>query len=197
MQAVQRGFKIYRRIYRTGAPICNLAVPAADFAEAQAAGIAATFQVTDGPNDEGQMFHPRQDFRRFPAAARQPVPRWAAPDMSDLPRRASSRGFPSFVLDAFTMYQEDGPDYIHAILTGIQPMRPKASRCHRVANTTSIFRGHAIGMPKPLERRARWTYDRRYANHRRSVWSSDVASFLMWAAEPKHRRSASSFRLRR
>jgi cytochrome c1 len=59
---LQRGFKIYREVCSTCHSLKllsfrNLADPGGPgFTEAQAAAIAATFQVTDGPNDQGQMF---------------------------------------------------------------------------------------------------------------------------------------------
>src|SRR5579862_9931481 len=59
---LQRGFKIYREVCSTCHSLNllsfrNLADSGGPgFTEAQAAAIAATFQVTDGPNDQGQMF---------------------------------------------------------------------------------------------------------------------------------------------
>src|ERR1700729_1286056 len=59
---LQRGFKIYKEVCSTCHSLKliafrNLADPGGPgFSEAQAATIAAEFQVTDGPNDQGQMF---------------------------------------------------------------------------------------------------------------------------------------------
>ena len=45
----------------------------------------------------------------------------APPDMSTLAKaRTYERGFPWFVFDAFTQYQEQGPDYIAALLKGYE-----------------------------------------------------------------------------
>ena len=61
-QQLQRGFKIYREVCSNCHSLKllafrNLADPGGpDFTEAQAAAIAATFQVTAGPNDQGEMF---------------------------------------------------------------------------------------------------------------------------------------------
>ena len=44
--------------------------------------------------------------------------------------RSVERGFPWFIFDAFTQYQEDGPDYIHAILNGYEDA---ACRFHAAA----------------------------------------------------------------
>src|ERR1700722_15558949 len=70
---LQRGFKIYREVCSTCHSIKllsfrNLAEPGGPgFTEAQAGAVAATFQVTAGPNDEGQMFQrPGQIADSFP-----------------------------------------------------------------------------------------------------------------------------------
>ena len=75
-----------------------------------------------------------------------PPPRRSArapPDMSLLARRASyERGFPLFLVDAVTQYQEEGVDYIYAILNGYtKPDDP---------NFNEYFPGHHIAMPPPL-----------------------------------------------
>src|SRR5271167_3269734 len=59
---LQRGFKIYKEVCSAchGLKLIafrNLADPGGPgFSEAQAATIAAGYQITDGPNDQGQMF---------------------------------------------------------------------------------------------------------------------------------------------
>src|SRR5262249_41428459 len=129
---LQRGFKIYQEVCSSchGLKLIsfrNLADPGGPgFTEAQAATVAASFQVTDGPNDQGKMFKPPGKIAAYspPPFANEQAARAALggklpPDMSVLAKaRGYEWGFPWFVLDAFTMYQEDGPDYIHAILTG-------------------------------------------------------------------------------
>ena len=60
------------------------------------------------------------------------------PDMSVLAKaRGFERGFPWFIFDVFTQYQEQGPDYIAAMLKGYADA-PPASRCRRARNTTNI-----------------------------------------------------------
>src|SRR5580692_7990779 len=70
---LQRGFKIYREVCSNCHSIKllsfrNLAEPGGPgFTEAQAGAVAATFQVTAGPNDQGQMFQrPGQISDYFP-----------------------------------------------------------------------------------------------------------------------------------
>jgi cytochrome c1 len=69
---LQRGFKVYREVCSTCHSLKllafrNLADPGGpDFTGAQAATVAASFQVTDGPNDKGEMF--QRGAGRRPAA---------------------------------------------------------------------------------------------------------------------------------
>ena len=64
--------------------------------------------------------------------------------------RSYSRGFPWFVFDAFTQYQEQGPDYIAAILKGyVDP--PKDFKLPSGGNYNEYFPGHVIAMPQPLQ----------------------------------------------
>ena len=195
-EQLQRGFKVYREVCSTCHSLNllsfrNLADPGGPaFTEAQATAIAATFQVTDGPNDQGQMYQrPGKISDNFPPpfaneqAARAALGGKLPPDMSDLAKaRSYEWGFPQFIFDAFTMYQEDGPDYIHAIVDGYAAA-PPGFVVAPGAQYNKYFPGHNIGMPKPLtdgqveySDGAPTTVDQ---------YGRDVAAFLMWAAEPQ------------
>jgi cytochrome c1 len=193
---LQRGFQIYREVCSTCHSLNllsfrNLADPGGPgFTEAQAAAIAATFQVTDGPNDQGQMFQrPGGIADSFPPpfpndnAARAALGGKLPPDMSVLAKaRSYDWGFPWFVLDAFRMYQEDGPDYIHAILNGYEKP-PAGFALPPGGQYNKYFPGGAIGMPKPLsDGQVEYTDGTPTTVDQ---YGRDVAAFLMWSAEPK------------
>ena len=195
-EQLQRGFKIYREVCSTCHSLKLLAFRnLADsggpgFTDAQAAAIAASFQVTDGPNDQGQMFQrPGKISDRFPPpfpndqAARAALGGELPPDMSVLAKaRGYERGFPWFILQAFTQYQEDGPDYIHAILNGYEDP-PPGFTLPAGAQYNKYYPGHAIGMPKPLsDGQVEYTDGTPTTVDQ---YGRDVAAFLMWAAEPK------------
>ena len=111
----------------------------------------------------------------------------APPDMSDLAKaRGFPRPFPLFIFDAVTQYQEQGPDYIVAILNGFtHPDDP---------NWNLYFPGHHIAMPKPLTDGAIKYTDGTAPTL--ANYSRDVAAFLFWAAEPKlEERKAMGFRV--
>jgi cytochrome c1 len=194
-QQLQRGFKIYREVCSTCHSLKllafrNLADPGGpDFSEAQAAAIAASFQVTAGPNDKGEMFQrPGKLADYFPPpfpndqAARAALGGGLPPDMSVLAKaRGVERGFPWFIFDAFTQYQEGGPDYIHAILNGYAEP-PADFSLPPGTQYNKYFPGHAIKMPKPLsDGQVEYTDGTPTTVDQ---YGRDVAAFLMWAAEP-------------
>jgi ubiquinol-cytochrome c reductase cytochrome b/c1 subunit len=193
---LQRGFKVYREVCSNCHSLKllafrNLADPGGPgFTEAQTAAVAAEFKVQDGPNDQGEMFErPGRVADRFPPpfpndqAARNTNGGALPPDMSVLAKaRSYERGFPWFILDAFTQYQEDGPDYIHAIINGYADP-PAGFALPPGAQYNKYFPGHAIGMPKPLSDGQVEYTDGTPATV--DQYGRDVAAFLMWAAEPK------------
>ena len=194
---LQRGFKVYREVCSTCHSIKllafrNLADPGGpDFTEAQAATVAASFQVTDGPNDKGEMFQrPGKLADYFPPpfpndqAARAALGGGLPPDMSVLAKaRSHEAGFPRFIFDAFTQYQEAGPDYIHAILTGYEEQPPAGFALSPGTQYDKYFPGHAIAMPKPLSDGQVEYTDGTPATV--DQYAKDISAFLMWAAEPK------------
>jgi len=192
---LQRGFKIYREVCSNCHSLKllsfrNLADPGGPgFTEAQVAAIAATFQITDGPNDQGEMYQrPGRIADYFPPpfpndqAARAALGGKLPPDMSVLAKaRSYERGFPWFIFDAFTEYQEDGPDYIHAIVTGYTAA-PAGFTLAPGIEYNKYFPGHDIGMPKPLsDGQVEYTDGTPTTVDQ---YGRDVAAFLMWAAEP-------------
>ena len=195
-EQLQRGFKVYREVCSSCHSLKllafrNLADPGGPgFTEPQAATIAATFQVTAGPNDQGEMFQrPGKLADYFPPpfpndqAARNANGGALPPDMSVLAKaRSVERGFPWFIFDAFTQYQEDGPDYIDAILNGYEDP-PAGFTLPPGAQYNKYFPGHAIGMPKPLsDGQVEYTDGTATTVDQ---YGRDVGAFLMWAAEPK------------
>ena len=191
---LQRGFKIYREVCSSCHSLDlvafrNLADPGGlGFSEAQAAAVAAEYKIKD-VDDKGQPIEragrPADYFPApFPnAAAAAAANGVAPPDMSTLAKaRVYLRGFPWFVFDMFTQYQELGPDYIHGILTGYEAA-PKDFKLPDGGHYNKYFPGHNIAMPQPLQD-GQVTYDDG-TPQTLDQYAKDVAAFLMWAAEPK------------
>ena len=193
---LQRGFQIYREVCSNCHSLKllsfrNLAdAGGPGFTEAQAKAVAESYQITDGPNDQGQMFQrPGKISDFFPApfpndqAARAALGGGLPPDMSTLAKaRGYERGFPWFIFEAFTQYQEGGPDYIHAILNGYADP-PQGFVLPPGTHYNKYFPGHAIAMPKPLsDGQVKYTDG---TPETVDQYGRDIAAFLMWAAEPK------------
>jgi cytochrome c1 len=195
-QQLQRGFKIYREVCSSCHSLKLLAfrnladAGGPGFTEPQAATIAAEFKVQAGPNDQDEMYErPGRLADHFPPpfpndrAARNANGGALPPDMSVLAKaRGYEAGFPWFIFDAFTQYQEDGPDYIHAILNGYEDP-PAGFTLAPGAQYNKYFPGNAIGMPKPLsDGQVEYTDGTPTTVDQ---YGRDVAAFLAWASEPK------------
>lgn len=159
-----------------------------EFTEAEVRVIAENYFIMDGPDSFGESFErPGRFSDRFPS----PFPNREAavaamgaypPDFSLLAKaRTAYRGFPNFVFDVFTQYQESGPDYIYSLLTGYD-------ETHEVPEGQSgyynpyFMAGEYIAMSPPL-------FDGMHAYQDGSPetisqYAQDVAAFMMWAAEP-------------
>ncbi len=185
---LQRGYQVYREVCSNChsmrlVAFRDLAAPGGPgFSEEQVKALAATFKVKDGPNQTGEMFErPGRPSDYFPSPFPNPEAAAAAlgaapPDMSLLAKaRDFERGFPLFLVDAVTQYQEEGVDYIDALLNGYT----KADD----PNYNEWFPGHHIAMPPPLSDGAVEYTDG--APKTLQQYSKDVSAFLMWAAEPK------------
>lgn len=194
---LQRGFKIYQEVCSAchGMRLVafrNLAEEGGpSFTEEQAKAIAAEYTVTDGPNDDGDMYErPATLADRFPSpfpneqAARASNGGAYPPDFSLLAKaRAAHRGFPWFVFDAFTQYQEQGPDYIYALLTGYEEEAPEGVTIPAGSYYNHAFlSGNSIGMAPPLsDELVEYTDGTPMTVDQ---YAHDVAAFMMWAAEP-------------
>jgi cytochrome c1 len=192
---LQRGFKIYREVCSSCHSLNlvsfrNLAEPGGPgYSEAQVEQIASEYKIAD-LDDTGQpTTRAGRPADHFPApfpnekAAQAANGGVAPPDMSTLAKaRTYQRGFPWFVFDVFTQYQEQGPDYIAAILQGYKDPPPSGFNLPSGAHYNEYFPGHAIAMPPPLTA-GQVKYDDG-TPETLEQYSKDIASFLVWAAEP-------------
>jgi cytochrome c1 len=192
---LQRGFKIYREVCSNCHSLNllsfrNLAdVGGPGFTEPQAAQIASEYKIND-LDDSGQpVQRAGRPADHFPAPFANELQAKAAnggtapPDMSTLAKaRTYSRGFPLWVIDVFTQYQEQGPDYIAAILKGYKDPPPQGANVPSGGHYNEYFPGHNIAMPPPLSD-GQVKFDDG-SPETLEQYSKDVAAFLEWAAEP-------------
>jgi cytochrome c1 len=199
---LQRGFKVYNEVCAACHGMNrmyfrNLGEPGGpEFSEAQVEAIAASKEVQDGPNDDGEMFtRPGKPSDRFP-------PRWknakeaaaanngaVPPDLSLMAKaRTAYREAPWYLVpvnmavDVATQYQEQGPDYLYALLTGyVDP--PADMKMGENMNYNAAYPGHQIAMANPLSDGVVSYGDG--TPETVDNYARDVTAFMMWAAEPK------------
>ncbi len=190
---LQRGLKVYKEVCSACHSMSLVSFRTLEdlgYSEEQVKAFAAEYEVQDGPNADGEMFTRKAVLSdHFPSpfpnkeAAAAANNGAAPPDMSLLAKaRGVERGFPTFLFDIFTQYQEGGPDYIYSLLTGYQ----EAPEGVTVADGTYFnpyFAGAAsLSMAPPISA-DQVTYDDG-TPQTLDQYSKDVSAFLMWAAEP-------------
>jgi len=199
---LRRGFKVYNNVcaachgmrllyYR------NLTDPSGpNLPEEQVKAVAAEKTVTDGPDDQGDMFerpatpndrfvNPYRNEKEAALVNNGVVP----PDLSVIAKARKAVGdIPWYMSpvaiaqDIATMYEEQGPDYIYALLTGYKEP-PEGKELAPGAYYNTIYPGQQIAMAQPLyPDMVEYTDGTPMTVEQ---YSKDVTAFLMWAAEPK------------
>ncbi len=200
---LQRGFQVYKDACAQCHGISridfrNLAQPGGPgFNEDAVKGLAATFEVQDGPNDDGKMFKRpgRLSDKVPPPYANEKEARAVhngayPPDLSLITKargveyHGSLFAHPLHILkDMATGYQEAGADYVYALLTGYADP-PADFKLTDGMHYNHAFPGHQISMPPPLSEGAIKYQDDTPATV--DQMARDVVAFLSWAGDPKH-----------
>jgi ubiquinol-cytochrome c reductase cytochrome b/c1 subunit len=194
--SLQRGLKVYKEVCSACHALSYIAfrnladAGGPGFSIAQASAFASDYKVKDGPNDQGDMFdRPGRLADYFPSpfaneqAARAANGGAAPPDLSLITKaRSYERGFPQFIFDFFTQFQEQGPNYVSAILQGFEDKPPAGVSIPEGSYYNKYFPGHAIKMPKPLSD-GQVTFDDG-SPATVAQYAKDVSTFLTWTAEP-------------
>ena len=152
----------YRNLFEPGGP---------EFTEEEAKAIAASFEVNDGPNNDGEMFTrpaklsdkfvmPYENVKAAQAANGGAYP----PDMSVLAKARSG-----------------GVDYIYSLLLGYEDPPTGVTLDDGVYYNKYMY-GNNIKMSEPLSDGLVEYSDGTIAS--KEQMTKDVTTFLMWAAEP-------------
>ena len=152
----------YRNLYEPGGP---------EFSESQAKAIAASFEVIDGPNSDGEMFNrpaklsdkfvmPYENVQAATAANGGAYP----PDMSVLVKA-----------------RKGGADYVYSLLLGYEDP-PAGMELDDGVYYNKFMYGNKIKMSSPLSDGLVEYIDGTEAT--KEQMAKDVVSFLMWSAEP-------------
>ena len=201
-EQLKRGYLVYKEVCSSchgmkQLSFRNLAEPGGpEFPEESVKSLASTFQIVDGPNDQGKMFkRPARLSDRIPSPfSNEPEARSAnngalPPDFSVIAKARSvevDRPFwripDAMIRDIFTGYQEGGADYIYALLTGYTKA-PAGVKLADGMNYNTVFAGNQIAMAPPIsDGQVKYT-DGTPATVEH--YSRDVVAFMAWAADPK------------
>ena len=175
--SLQRGYQVYTEVcagchsmkYVSFRNLGEKGGP--EFSIEQAKAIAANYEVTDGPNSEGEMFErsaklsdkfvsPYPNVKAAQAANGGAYP----PDMSVLAKARSG-----------------GVDYIYSVLLGYEDP-PEGTKLDDGVYYNKYMYGNNIRMAKPLMDDLIEYSDGTKATEEQMA--KDVSTFLMWAAEP-------------
>ncbi len=190
---LQRGLKVYTEVCSACHSMNLVAfrtLTDLGYSDAQVKAFAANYEVQDGPNADGEMFTRKAvPSDHFPSpypnkeAAAASNNGAAPPDFSLIAKaRGIERGFPQFVFDMFVPYQEGGPDYIHALLTGYHEPPEGVQVAEGTHYNPYFANASALAMAQPISD-DQVTYDDG-APQTVDQYAKDVSAFLMWAAEP-------------
>lgn len=177
--SMQRGYLVYKSVCAACHSMGHLSyrnLEALGYTENQVKNIAADYTVTDGPDEEGEMFD-------RPA---RPSDRFVSPYANENQAKASNNGALPPDLSLIAKARAHGADYIYGLLTGYKDA-PQYFTEHNGEllpgqNYNEYMPGHIIAMAKPLSDGMVAYEDE--APQTVEQYSKDVAHFLKWAADP-------------
>ena len=175
--SAQRGFQIYKEVCSNCHSMRQLFyrnLRELGLSDAEVRAIAATVQVSDGPNDEGQMFE----------RPGRPSDRFRSPFANEKAARAANNGALPPDLSVITKAREHGADYIYALLTGYSDP-PEDFHLMDGMNYNKYFAGRQIAMAPPLTPDEGQVEFHDGTKDTLEQKAHDVVTFLAWAAEPE------------
>jgi ubiquinol-cytochrome c reductase cytochrome c1 subunit len=173
--AAQRGLQIYEEVCSRCHSLNLLRygdLTGLGYTEEQVKALASQKQVTDGPNDQGEMFQ----------RPGRPSDKFVAPFPNEKAARAALNGALPPDLSLMVKARPNGPNYVHGILAGYKDPPPAGVTVGEGRYYNEYFPGHQIAMPPPLAGN-----DVTYADGTKPTLdqeAQDVVTFLAWAAEP-------------
>jgi len=195
-EQLQRGYEVYKQVCSSChsmrfVKFRNLGEPGGpEFSKDEVKAIAAGYEVTDGPNDQGEMYQrPGLPSDTFPS----PFPNAQAakaalgadpPDLSLITKaRAGWEGKLSSLYLTKMFFGQGGPQYVYSVLTGFQDA-PAGEKGPEGKYFNPYFKaGPWISMPPPLSDGMVTYGDGTKATV--DQMARDVSAFLAWTAEPK------------
>ncbi len=205
---LQRGFQVYKEVCASCHSLKYVAFRnlgdegAVGYSEDQIKALAAEYEVEDGVDEDGEVVtRVAKPFDYFPSPyandeeAKSSNGGALPPDLSLIAKaRAGSMGpdtgiepltdLVRMLWHTATAYQEYGPDYLYALLTGYQDT-PEAleDEVGDLNYNPNFLGGNKLAMAAPLDDElVEYTDGSPMTTEQ---YAKDVSAFLMWAAEPK------------
>jgi cytochrome c1 len=203
---LQRGFQVYQQVCTAchglkRVRFRNLAEPGGpEFPEASVKALATTwpYQISGELDDQGNpvdrlpgladpIIGPYKNDVQARVAQNGALP----PDLSLVAKARSVESHAAWysqwlymLRDMAIGYQEGGPDYLYALLTGYHEP-PAGMQMTEGMNYNAAFPGHQLAMPPPLSKDAVVEYQPE-SGYKGSLEQNahDVTAFLAWAADP-------------
>jgi cytochrome c1 len=178
--AAQRGFQVYKEVCSACHSMSLMAyrnLMEIGLTENQVKGLIADIQVPDIGDDGAAIERPARLSDHF-----------KKPFANTLAAAAANNGKAPPDLSVMIKAREDGPDYVHGILTGyvpfdkLTPEQVKEFSVTKDDNFNKYFPGHKIGMPPPLsDDKVTYIGDVKPTLDQEA---RDVVEFLAFASDP-------------
>ena len=174
--SIQRGFQVYKEVCSACHSLKLISfrnLIEIGFSEAEAKEIAKSYNVKDGPNDEGEMFE-------RPAILSDYFP---GPYANEKAARATNNGAFPVDLSLVIRARENGANYVYSLLTGFNQPVPEGVVIGENMHYNPYFPGMQIAMSPPLSDNIVQYTDGTKATV--DQMSRDVVNFLQWTSDTK------------
>ena len=175
--SLQRGYQVYNEVCASCHSMNLLSYRnlgekgGPEFSVDQVKAIAANFEVTDGPNSEGEMF----------TRPGRPSDKFVSPYQNVQAAMAANGGAYPPDMSVLVKARKGGADYIYSVLMGYEKA-PADFELEDGVYYNKYMYGNKIKMAKPLAEGSVSYADGTEATE--SQMAMDVTAFLTWASEP-------------
>lgn len=177
-QSAQRGYQVYKEVCASCHAMSLISfrnLKEIGFSEDEVKAIAAEYNVTDGPNVDGDMYE-------RPA---RPSDSFVSPFPNEEAARAANGGAYPLDLSLIVKSRPDGANYLYSLLVGYNNP-PEGFELGEGMYYNTYYPGNQIAMPSPLSEGAVEYQDGMQSSV--NQMSIDLVNFLQWAAEPEMER---------
>ena len=174
--SIQRGFQVYKEVCASCHGIKYISyrdLKDIGYNSDDIKSIASEYEITDGPNDEGEMYE------RFA----KPSDKFVEPYQNKNAARAANNGAYPPDLSLITKARAGGADYLYNLLNGYREEPPVGFELSEGMYYNEYYPGKQIAMPSPIMDDIVEYNDGTDATHVQIA--RDVTSFLAWTAEPE------------